>query len=207
MANANLILLLLLCPWQLLRNALHTSGLSPAVEPAEAAPAPETVRRSNGRRHGRSPRRRPQPPPLLGRSWCVPEPCGLHLVGYFLVSRLITDFFVSPAVPIRNHLVAEGAAVVQGLRRSSGHRRPQRLQQLHHSRRHRRFQSLHLSSRRRSRSPRCCSGSPGSSRALPSRRATTSWRSEMRRRPNPGTPRRLPRLLASDRQIPPPFPL
>lgn len=173
----------------------------------EAAPAQETARISNGLRHGRSLRRRPQLPPLLGRSLCVFEPSVPHLPSIFPQFSLVFANFFSSALPLRNHL-AVGAAVVQGQRRSSDRRRPQRLQQPRHNRSRRRFRSRHLSSKRRSRLPRCCSGSPGSSRALPpSRRATTSSSPEMRQRPSPGTLRQPPRLLAPDRQIPPPFPL
>ena len=134
------------------------------------------------------------------------SPPALISLLYFLSSRSSLIFF-SLALPLRNHS-AVGAAVVQGQRRSSDRRRPQRLQQPRHNRRRRRFPSRHLSSKRRSRLPRCCSGSPGSSRAFPpSRRATTSSSPEMRQRPSPGTLRRPPRLLAPDRPIPPPFPL
>jgi len=126
---------------------------------------------------------------------------------YFLSSRSCLLIFSLRFCLYRNHL-AVGAAVVQGQRRSSDRRRPQRLQQPRHNRSRRRFRSRHLSSKRRSRLPRCCSGSPGSSRALPpSRRATTRSSPEMRQRPSPATLRQPPRLLAPDRQIPPPFPL
>lgn len=89
-----IILLLLLCSWQLQRNALRTSGLYPAVEPVEAAPAQEMARRSSGLRHGRSLRRRPQLPPLLGRSLCVSKPSSSHLPSLFPQFSLFANIFL-----------------------------------------------------------------------------------------------------------------